>query len=339
MPRLNLVTGAGGFIGSHLTRCLLHRGERVRAFVRNPRSLRDAGLEGRPGLEIFEGDLLDPKSLPRALEGVGTLYHLAGLISTSPRDRLRVWQLNCGLARKVLETCRIVRPEKIVFLGSIFGLGGGGPEPVDEETLFNLGDCPVEYVRAKRGTEIYVQECLDSGLPVIRAYPCYCYGPGDVHLTSSRLLLAFLRRRIPAYLRGGQNALDVRDAARGLALAGERGQPGERYILGGTNLEYGELFRILSNVTGIPPPRLVVPSGMGRLLGRALQTVVRDPIINEGEAFLMSRCWFYDDSKARRALGHASRDLAEALGPAVDWLSDRGLAPRPPGRQSARKTA
>jgi dihydroflavonol-4-reductase len=338
MPNLNLVTGATGFIGSHAVRLLLERGERVRAFARNVRLLRDSGLEGRAGLEVFEGDLLDPASLPRALEGVDALFHLAGFISTAPKDRRLIWNLNYSITRNLFEACRVERPDRIVFLGSIFGLGGGSPTPVGEDVVYDLDDCRIEYFRAKRRTELYVQDCLEAGLPIVRAYPCYCYGPGDIHISSSRLLLAFLRRRVPAYIRGGQNALDVRDAARGLVLAMDKGRLGERYILGGANLGYAELFEILSNVTGYPPPRWVISQGIGRTAGRILQAFSKDPFLDEAEAFIMSHYWFYDDSKARKELDHTSRSLSETFRHAVDWLCSRGLAPWPPGWKDVRES-
>jgi dihydroflavonol-4-reductase len=118
----------------------------------------------------------------------------------------------------------------------------------------------------------------------------------------------------------------------------DKGRLGERYILGGANLGYAELFEILSNVTGYPPPRWVISQGIGRTAGRILQAFSKDPFLDEAEAFIMSHYWFYDDSKARKELDHTSRPLGETFRHAVDWLCSRGLAPWPPGRKDVRES-
>ncbi len=330
-----LVTGATGFIGSHLAGQLLDRGRRVRVLVRSPGNLARVGLEGRAELEVEHGDLLDPRSVARALDGVRTVYHVAGFVSTSPRDREKVHALNYDITYNLFEAARQSEVEKVVYLASIFALGGGqGKRPVDETTPYDLGDLEVEYVRAKRRAELYAWQKRDEGLPIVFVYPCFCYGPGDVYRSSSKMIELHLRRILPAVFPGGQNAMDVRDAARGLIRGMEKGTPGERYLIGGANLTYAELGRALAEVTGYAAPRLPLPPRAVLAIGRVAEKLLSEPPLDEQTALLANRFWFYDDTKARRELGHTSRPIAQSLRDAVIWFCERGLAAWPPRLRS-----
>ncbi len=328
MTDVTLVTGATGFIGSHLTKLLLRKGEKTRVLVRTPDKLRAFGLDKR-GLEVIRGDLLKPGDVSKALDGVDRLYHIAGFISTHPEDRTRLRKLNYDITYNLFEECRERGMSQIVYLASIFALGGGGKEPVDENIPYNLNDLDVTYVKVKRKAELYVEDRIEEGLPVVRVYPCYCYGPGDINNSSSRLILSYLNRSLPGYIRGGQNVMDVRDAARGLYLGMKKGKEGEKYLVGGNNMSYELIFNLLEELTGYPKPRLRMSRGMGKLLGYLNQALSSTPAIDKEAADLMGHYWYYDDSKARKELGYSSRPVEETFRDAIYWFCTRDMAPWP----------
>src|SRR5579883_910439 len=195
-----LVTGATGFIGSAVLREVAASGERVRAFSRKGEPEDPELLV--PGVEWVAGDLLDRVSIRYALEGCDRVYHIAGHISTHPRERRLVRDINVEGALNLFEEALNAQVRRVVYTGSIFALGVGraGAEPADESVTYNLQRLRLPYARAKRQAELAVQDFIRRGLDIVTVYPGFCAGPGDRHLTSSRLLVAYLRHQLPGYL-------------------------------------------------------------------------------------------------------------------------------------------
>lgn len=323
---LTLVTGSTGFIGSHVVAQLLDREERVRVLVRTPSKLPEVGIDpATPGLDVATGDLLQPETLPAALAGVTHVHHIAGAISTSRGDEQRMFDLNLATTRNLFEAVERASVGKIVYLASIFALSGGQPAPETEESPWLQAGLKVAYVQAKRAAELYVRDRAECGEPIVFVYPGFCYGPGDVYNSSSELLVGFLRGKVPASFRGGHNAMDVRDAAAGLIKGMERGETGERYIVGGENVSYTEFLAKLARLTGRRAPRFELPAAIARTAGRLAERVMKEPPISEQVALMTERCWYYDDGKARRELGHESRPLEQTLRAALSWWKERGV--------------
>ncbi|MGI8632059.1 MAG: NAD-dependent epimerase/dehydratase family protein [Solirubrobacterales bacterium] len=320
-----LVTGATGFIGSHVVAQLLDRGEPVRVLVRDPAGLEQVGLAGREGLEVVTGDLLDPGTLPAAVEGARRVHHIAGVISLERGDGERMHRLNVETTQNLFAALEGSEVERIVYLASIFALAGGDGTPATEDSPWRLESLPVPYVQAKRVAELFVREQTEGGMPVVFAYPTFCYGPGDVNGSSSDLLVGFLNGEVPAYIAGGHNALDVRDAADGLIKAMDRGEPGRRYLLGGTDVTFRQLFGLLSWITDRSSPAIRLPAVVGRWTGWAAERVLSDPPLTEQMALMSARRWYYDDTRARKELGHVSRPLEETMRNAIAWYRERGV--------------
>lgn len=321
------MTGASGFIGSHVTRLLLERGEQVRVLVRSPERLADVGIDaGAPGLEVCTGDLLDPATVAPALRGVARVHHIAGSISLRERDRQRMRDVNVTATINLLGAAAGCEElERIVYLASIFALGGGDGTPAREDAEWRLSGLDVPYVQAKREAELIVRGHASRGMPIVFAYPCFCYGPGDVYESSSDLLAGFLRGSLPAYINGGHNAMDVRDAAAGLLLAMEHGTTGERYLLGGENITFEQLFGLLTYITGRHGPRVKLAPALARAVAIAADRVARDPPLTLQMALMSQRRWYYDDGRARAELGYTSRPLEQTLRDAVEWHLARGI--------------
>ncbi len=321
-----LVTGASGFIGSHVAQQLLDAGRRVRTIVRGD-GHRDnlAPLQAR-GLEVSYGDLLEPTSIERALDGVKVVYHIAGWISTKRRDAERLHELNYAATQHLWKACRAAKVERIVYLGSIFALGGDSQQPLDEDARYTLDSLPVPYFKAKRRAELLTRHEIARDLPVVSAYPGFCLGPGDVYLSSMRALELQHRLPMPAVLDGGMAFVDVRDAAAGLLLAESRGQLGRRYLLTGRNLTWYELLSWTAHLLGRTRPQLVVPRRAARPLLALVERLWGEAPFDEASAEVMGRFYYYDDRRARSELGWETRPLGTTLRDAVDWLKARSEA-------------
>lgn len=317
-----LVTGATGFVGSHLVRRLNARGIRPRVLVRptsNRYNLQDLDAE------VIEGDLLDYASVVQALDGCTRLYHAAGFVSPRPSHRQRLFDSNVRATENAMDAAAEVGVERIVYLGSTTAIGvSEGPHPITEDAPYNLGGTGIGYFEAKRASELAVRRRIEDGLPVVSVYPGYCLGPGDVYLSSSRIITAFCKGQIFFAPKGGMTFVDVRDAAEALALGMEKGRIGERYFAGGYPLTYREFFERLASIDGRRAPRLTMPNWLLHVL-----CVIGEPL-TDGDVFsrlfymAMSRYHWYDSGKAQRELGWTMRPLDETLRDALAWLRQEG---------------
>lgn len=330
MSKIYLVTGATGFIGAHLVRAILASGDRVKILSRQkslPPHLADLV---QPGVELVQGDLLEPASFRAHLRGLDGIYHLAGFISTSPNDAQRVLDLNYTVTHNLLAELRVQPVPRVVYLASIFALAGGEKTPANEDTPYNLAGNPVGYFHAKRCAELEMRAAAEYGMDIVFTYPCFCYGPGDALISSSRLLLMYLRGQMPMYFHGGLNSMDVRDAANALLLSMHKGQAGRRYLAGGVNQTYREFFKVASEVTGLRPVRWGMPSALLPAMGLAGEHLMPRLGLDTQAVWMAQRYWYYDDSRARTELGHVSRPLAETLRDATRWFVDNGFCKKPP---------
>lgn len=331
MSRTYLVTGATGFIGAHLVREIVASGDQVKILTRQktlPAHLADLQ---RPDIELVQGDLLEPASFRDHLRGLDGVYHLAGFISTARQDAGRVLDLNYTVTHNLLQALRENPVPRLVYLASIFALAGGEKTPANEDTPYNLDGNPVGYFHAKRRAELEARAAAEQGMDIVFTYPCFCYGPGDALISSSRLLLLFLRRQVPVYFPGGLNSMDVRDAARALLLSMHKGQAGRRYLAGGVNQTYREFFEVAADVTGLPRLRLGLPNAVLPPAGWLGERLAPSLGLDSQAVWMAQRYWYYDDSRARRELGHTSRPLAESLYDATRWFIDNGFCKAPRG--------
>jgi dihydroflavonol-4-reductase len=336
-----LVTGATGFLGSHVARALAGRGEDVRVLVRPSSDLR--ALDGIEA-ERCTGDLRDRASLERALEGVQRVFHVAADYRLWARVPREIHESNVTGTQNLLEAARRAGVEKFVYTSTVATIAvpreGGLP---NEETQSSVDEMIGHYKRSKFEAERCAQRAAESGLPVVIVNPTTPVGPGDWKPTpTGKIIVDFLNGRMPGYVDTGLNFVPVEDCARGHLLAAERGRVGERYILGSCNLTLKQMLDILSLTSGRPAPRWKVPytlayaagyvdTGVSRLLGREPQIPL--------EGVRMARHkMFVDASKAGRDLGFAPGPIEAALERAVAWYESNGYvaAGRAPAVAGAR---
>jgi len=317
-----LVTGANGFIGSHVVRSLLKRDYQVRAFVRPGANMRN--LDGLH-VEIVHGDLLKVSSVVDAALGCKAIIHAAGLVNTHPLNGWRVWEINFLGATNVFTVAQMAQVEKIIYTASIFSLGvNTDGQPATENVADNLSHLKFAYIASRRAAQAKADKLLAAGLPIVFIYPTYCIGPGvhDFSASPQRQILAFLRGRMPFYSSGGLNLVDVRDAAEAHVLALERGEIGAKYIVGGENVTFRDLLQRLSRAAGHRAILLPVPQAAMVASGWVMQWFSRKPLMDANTARLMHYRWYYDSSQAQHDLSYCPRPLDETLHDTVAWLRE-----------------
>ena len=314
-----LVTGATGFIGAHVARALAARGDELRVTVRE-RSPED-GLADLD-CEKVKCDVTDRRSVRRALRGVDRVFHAAGMTSIRRSDADRLFEVNVGGTKTVLEESLRKGVKRVVYTSSAAALGpaeNGGT--ADETQLFTAGHLDIPYVNSVHEAEVEAMRLAAQGLPLVCVNPAVTLGAGDVHVTSTRLVRNFLLGRVPVYADGALCVVDVNDVADGHLLADESGAVGERYLLGGRNFTFDRLFADLGRLSGIQPP-IKLPPALASLATRTLAAAGRSPV-HPTEVAAASHWWTYRSSKARRELGWRARPHEETLQATVDWHLER----------------
>jgi dihydroflavonol-4-reductase len=319
-----LVTGATGFVGWHVARKLLERGERVRVLARDPARLRE--LED---VERFQGDLKDPESLGRAVEGCGVVYHVAADYRLWTRDPQEMYQSNVDGTRNLFEAAKRTGIERVVYTSTVGCIGIPKDGIGDEQTPVGIEDMQGPYKRSKFLAEQVALEFAGNGFPVVIVNPTAPVGDHDFKPTpTGKMLVDFVRGAMPAFLDTGLNVVDVRDVAAGHLAACDRGKVGERYILGAENLTLEKIFGTLAKAVGRPAPKMRIPYAVAYAAGvvsTAWAGVTgKEPIAPlDGVKMARKKMWVRQD-KAERELGYAPGPAAGALERAVEWFRANG---------------
>jgi dihydroflavonol-4-reductase len=315
------VTGATGFIGAHVAQ-LASQLTPVRVTYRE-----DARLTrlGEIEAEHVKADVLDRAALRRAFRGCETVFHCAGYVGSHPADR--VWRVNALSPRIAVEAAAAEGVGRVVVTSSVAGIGPAAPgETGTEDDIYRGGGLGLAYPDAKHEGEAEALAAgVRDGVEVVIVNPSYVFGvpvdrtaPGE---TSTRMIGNYLRGRLPALVDGETNVVDVRDVAKGHLRAAERGRPGERYVLGGHDTSWVELFERVAQISGVRHPLLVLPREAGSLARAAEAAGLPSPISAEG-LVLMAQNWRYSSAKARRELGYRARALDRTLSDTIDWYRD-----------------
>ena len=321
------LTGGSGFVGCHVARSLIARGARVRCLARA--SSRLDNLNGLD-VDVITGDLLDRASLERAAAGCDAVFHCAADYRLYAREPRELYASNVEGTHNVLAAAAAAGADRVVHTSSVGALAtSAGGTAADETTPVTLDDMIGHYKRSKFMAERVAEDWARRGLPVVIVNPSTPVGERDIKPTATgKIIVDFLKRRIPAYVDSGLNLVDVRDVAEGHALAAEKGRVGERYILGHRDLELKELFELLGRLTGLPAPtrRLPhwLPIGFAALDTAAARLLGRQPRVALEAARLARYRMFFDPSKAVRELGLPQTPVEEPLARAIDWFREQG---------------
>jgi dihydroflavonol-4-reductase len=321
-----LVTGAAGFLGSHVARQLVARGDEVRILMRpssNNRAIADLSLE------YVTGDLRDAASLERAMYGMKRVFHVAADYRLWSKNPQEIYDSNVGGTKNLLAAAEKAGVEQLIYTSTVATIAVDRPELPNEFTDAKLEEMIGHYKRSKWMAEQEVLQAAKNGAPVIVAMPTTPVGPWDWKPTpTGKIILDFLNGKMPGYVETGLNFVGVEECAAGHLLVSKRGKIGERYLLGAENLTLKGLLDLLAKITGLRAPGMKIPHGVAlgvayvesafsRLIGKEPQIPVEGVKIAQHKMFV-------DCSRAQKELGFQPESVATALERAVRWYQANG---------------
>ena len=321
-----LVTGAAGFLGSHVARQLVARGEEVRVLIRASSSNR--AISDLP-LEYVTGDLRDARSLERAMKGVQRVFHVAADYRLWAKRSQDIYDSNVGGTKNLLAAAKVAGVAQLIYTSTVATIAVDRLELPNEFTDSKLEEMIGHYKRSKWMAEQEALKAAKEGLPVVVAMPTTPVGPWDWKPTpTGKIILDFLNGKMPGYVETGLNFVGVEECAAGHLLVAERGKVGERYLLGAENLTLKEMLDTLAKITSLPAPGMKIPHGvalgvayvestLSRLVGREPQIPVEGVKIAQHKMFV-------DCSRAQKELGFQPGSVAAALERAVRWYQMNG---------------
>jgi len=326
-----LVTGASGFLGSHIARQLVARDEPVRVLMRassTNRAVADLSLE------YVTGDLRDPASLDRALTGVRYVFHVAADYRLWAKKSRDIYNSNFEGTKNLLAAAKRAKIEKFIYTSTVATIAVDRPELPTEATNSRLEEMVGHYKRSKWMAEREALDAAKDGLPVVVAMPTTPVGPGDWKPTpTGKIILDFLNGKMPGYVETGLNFIGAEECAEGHLLVAEKGKVGERYLLGAENLTLKAMLDMLAKITGLPAPTLKIPHGLAlgvAYMNTAFSRLIgREPRIPIEGVKIARHMMFVDCSKSQRELGYKPGSVAAALERAVRWYEANGyIKPR-----------
>jgi dihydroflavonol-4-reductase len=325
---LAFVTGATGFLGSHVARALAADGAKLRLLVRPTSNLKN--LEGL-NAETATGDLRDAASLEKAMSGCDTVFHVAADYRLWVRDPNEMYQSNVEGTRAILEAARKNAVRRVVYTSSVATIGFfKDGSAADEDSPVSLADMIGHYKKSKFMAEQVALEAGRNGMQVVTVNPTTPIGEQDVKPTpTGRIVVDFLKRKFPAYVETGLNLVDAQVCARGHVSALEKGKSGERYILGGENLTLKQILDKLGEITGLPSPKVKLPYFFAFATGVVDEMITGRLMKGEPRATIDtvrmgSKKMFASSAKAERELGWQIVPVDGALRRAVDWFRANG---------------
>ena len=326
VPATTLITGGTGFLGAHLVGQLVESGSKdIRVMATSiPEWL--TGL----GVDTFEGSITNEDDVARAVEGVNEIYHLAGKVSRDKDDSREMYKLHVEGTRLLCDAAKKAGVKTMVLASS------SGTIAVSEkadEILDETYNPPLDiiarwpYYASKAYQEMAALERFNGGdLRLVILNPSLLLGPGDDRLSSTKIVLDFMARKVAAVPNGGLNFVDVRDTAQAFRAAMQKGRNGHRYLLGAVNWTFVKFFDRLERLTKVASPRLAFPSKVAVTGAHVIDSLFRQwkftPPVQADEIEMAEYFWYFHHDKARRELGFSPRDAGDTLNDTVRYLRD-----------------
>ena len=327
---LVFLTGATGFVGSHVARALAAQGADLRLLVRSSSDLRN--IQELRAEQVI-GDLRDAASLKKAVAGCEVVFHVAADYRLWVRDPDQMYRSNVEGTKAILDAARESKVRRVVYTSSVATMGfNSNGHLASEDSPVSLADMIGPYKRSKFMAEEIALEAGRSGMDVVVVNPTTPVGERDIKPTpTGRIVVDFLKKKFPAYVDTGLNLVDVTECAQGHMMALEKGKSGERYILGGENLTLKRILDKLAAITGLPSPKIKVPYVVALATGVVDQVVTgyirnQEPRATIDAVRMGRKRMFVSSRKAERDLGWEIVPVDGALRRAVEWFRVNGYA-------------
>ncbi len=321
-----LVTGATGFMGSSIARELLKDGEEVKVLIRQTSSTRNIDSLD---VEKVYGDIRDGDSMKMALKGCDTLYYTAAFFAHWTPDKKIPYQVNVEGTKTSMRAALDAGVEKVVYTSTNNTLGAHGPIPVDESAEFNHWKTGDHYSMSKYLAEVEAKKFVPLGLPIVIVNPTLVIGVRDIKPTpSGQMIIDIATGKMPGYIEGGTNIIDVEDVARGHILAAQKGRIGERYLFGNENMTISDYFRLIADIAGVKPPGIKIPYHIAVAMGYVFELgaflTKKPPVITASEVRIGKLQEWFDCSRAVRELGLPQTPVRTSIKKALDWFRENG---------------
>jgi dihydroflavonol-4-reductase len=321
-----LVTGSTGFIGSAITRELIKNGEEVKVLIRKTSDTRNIdNLE----VEKVYGDIRDVDSMRSALKGCDTLFLTAAYFAHwAPNPKL-LYEVNVGGTKASLQAALEADIEKVVYTSTNNAIAASGPTPATEEKAFNYWESKDHYSMSKYIAENEARMFISKGLPLVIVNPTLVIGINDIKPTpSGQMIIDVVKKKMPGYIDGGINIIDVEDVAKGHILAVTKGKVGNRYLLGNRNVTVYEYLKLIADIAGVKPPAIKLPYKLALVLGHIFELgayiTKKPPVVTASEVRIGKMTEWYDCSKAVNELGLPQTPIETTIKKAINWFKENG---------------
>jgi len=321
-----LVTGSTGFIGSAITRELLKDGEEVKVLIRETSNTQNIDSLD---VERVVGDIRDKDSVKRALKDCDNLYLTAAYFAHWAPNPKMLYEVNVGGTRASLTAAREAGIEKIIYTSTNNAIAASGPTPANEEKAFNYWESGDQYSMSKYIAENEARIFITRGLPVVIVNPTLVIGTHDIKPTpSGQMIIDVVKQKMPGYIDGGINIIDVEDVARGHILAAAKGRAGERYLLGNKNITVYDYLKLIADIAGVKAPGIKIPYRLALMLGHLFEIgafiTKKPPVVTASEVRIGKMTEWYDCSKAVNELGLPQTPIETTIQKALDWFTENG---------------
>jgi len=326
------ITGASGLLGGNLAALLLGDGHEVVAIKRAGSKVSQlADL----AITWHDAELADTPALTRAFAGCAAVFHCAAAVTVVKTVSPEMTAANVTGTANVIDACVAAKVGRLIHTSSVVAIGLTTTDtPCDESARWNFEEQGLvdAYAITKHQAEQLVTAAARDRLDAVIVNPVYMFGPRDARPSSGKMIVDVVRGRIPGLTPGLNNFVDVRDVCRGMIAAWQRGRRGERYILGGHEMSYGDLFKLVAKVANVRPPRFAIPRPIAWLVGKVgdvYERTGRDPLLNSTQArYAYTRMFRFASKKAATELGYTIGPLEPAIADSIAWFRAHDILPR-----------
>lgn len=322
-----LVTGASGFVGTHLTNYLVDQGLDVSVLVRDAKKL---DVQNPKKINICLGDVTNAESVEAATKDCHSVFHLAGVVGYSKAQRIEMDRVNVLGTQIVIDACKKNSIQKLLHFSSVVAIGASKtPASLNENSEFNLSHLNLGYFETKRKAELLAFEAAQKGYFECTAVnPSTIYGYGDALKGSRKVQVKVAQGKFPIYPPGGANIICVEDVVSATFAAWKKGKNRERYILSGENFLLKNIFEMIAKTAGSEAPKIGIPKSALLALGKigdVLETFGKKGPVNSETAWTSVLYHWFDNTKAKKELGLNPRPAIEGIKNSVQWMLDHGV--------------